>query len=291
MIDREALGGGCEYIRRKCAELPAGDEGRAFYSSRGECTPATLHAWGAERVVVNHLRAAVQLLLGSPLRKQVRPVFSRGIEFVVHGIHLHKYDFLPRTPANRVKSWLRRRLESWLYHRCDRIVALTPTDAADIKRLYGEDLHVVVEPNTLGDWTPVDMKCDYNGETFEHVFIGRFNFQKGQDRWLRHLAEHPEVPGRTLFIGDGETLAECRRFAEERGLVDRVVFAGAIPEAERYLPCARHVVSTSRWEGMPYLLMKAVACGCDIIATDCSGNRDVLQGYAKWTVFREGEES
>ena len=55
--------------------------------------------------------------------------------------------------------------------------------------------------------------------------------------------------------------------------------------AERYLKCAPVVVSPSRWEGMPYLLMKARALACRILATDCPGNRDVLKGYEKWEVL------
>ena len=85
-----------------------------------------------------------------------------------------------------------------------------------------------------------------------------------------------------MFIGDGPTLAECKRLAKELGVEELCVFAGAIPEAERYLKCAEVVVSPSRWEGMPYLMMKARALGCRILATDCPGNRDVLTGYEKW---------
>ena len=87
---------------------------------------------------------------------------------------------------------------------------------------------------------------------------------------------------RTLFIGDGPMLAECRRLAQELGVGDLCVFAEAIQEADRYLKCADVVVSPSRWEGMPYLMMKARALGCRILATDCPGNRDVLAGYEKW---------
>ena len=85
-----------------------------------------------------------------------------------------------------------------------------------------------------------------------------------------------------MFIGDGLMLAECKRLAQELGVADLCVFAGAIPEADRYLKCADVVVSPSRWEGMPYLMMKARALGCRILATDCPGNRDVLADYDKW---------
>ena len=276
LIDRDSLGGGMEYIRRKIAARPA-DECRVFFSARGECSPRQMNVWGAEEIVVNHLKALLQLL-GNPLK---RP--QGRVTFVVHGIHLRKYEsWMPG-------FWLRRGLEAWLYHCCDRIVALTSTDRDDILRLYGRGLRVEVEPNTLDGWAAElsdSLPAGIEGP-FKYLCIGRFDYQKGQDRWIGEISKKEKVKskkcgGRTLFIGDGPTLAECKRLAEKLGVEGLCVFAGAIPGAERYLKCAEVVVSPSRWEGMPYLMMKARALGCRILATDCPGNRDVLAGYEKW---------
>ena len=273
LIDRDSLGGGMEHVRRKIAARP-NDECRVFFSEGGECTARRMDEWAAEEIVVNHLKALVQLL-GNPLKR------PRGhVTFVVHGIHLRKYEvWMPG-------FWLRRGVEAWLYHRCDRIVALTPTDRDDILRLYGRGLEVDIEPNTLDGWvaTPADSLPAGIEGPFKYLCIGRFDYQKGQDRWIREISKREKgkrgkCRGRTLFIGDGPTLAECKRLAEKQGVEDLCVFAGAIPEAERYLKCAEVVVSPSRWEGMPYLMMKARALGCQILATDCPGNRDVLAGY------------
>ena len=282
LIDRDSPGGGMEYIRRQVAAQPD-DECRVFLSERGECTARRMDEWGAEEIVVSHLRALLQLL-GNPLKR------PRGrVTFVVHGIHLRKYDFLPKTPMNRIGRFLRRRLEACLYHRCDRIVALTPTDRDDILRLYGRNLKVDVEPNTLDGWTAemADSWPEGIEGSFKYLCIGRFDYPKGQDRWIREIGIRDQGSGirrdmRTLFIGDGPMLAECRRLAQELGIGDLCAFAGAIQEADRYLKCADVVVSPSRWEGMPYLMMKARALGCRILATDCPGNRDVLAGYEKW---------
>ena len=90
---------------------------------------------------------------------------------------------------------------------------------------------------------------------------------------------------RTLFIGDEATLSKCRELAKRLGADSLCVFAGELPDAEQYLQCAEWVVSPSRWEGMPYLMMKAKAIGCRILATDCPGNWDVLNGYERWVRF------
>ena len=286
LIDRDSLGGGMEYIRRRIALHPD-DECRVFFSGRGECTAKRLDAWNADEIVVNHLKALLQLLR-NPVRR------PRGrITFVVHGIHLRKYEWRMREggvagalalPA----YWARRELERRLYHRCDRIVALTPTDRDGVLRRYGQDLTVEVEQNTLDGWKvePADSPPAGVKGPFGYLCVGRFDYPKGQDRWIRRIKKEESKMtndgGRTLFIGDGPMLEPCRRLALELGVAGRCVFAGAIPDADRYLKCADAVVSPSRWEGMPYLLMKARALGCRILATDCPGNRDVLAGYDKW---------
>ena len=280
LIDKESLGGGCEYIARKStARQAAGDVCRIFYSDRGECTVTKVDAWGAEEIVVNHLKALVQLL-GNPFR---RP--KGRVMFVVHGIHLRKYVWRRNEGGGLMETalpyWLRRGLEAWLYHRCDRIVALTESDRTDVLRFYGRGLNVEVEPNTLEGWVPqlADGLPSGVSGSFDYICIGRFDYQKGQDRWIR------AIRGRTLFVGDGPMREDCETLAKKLGVANRCVFAGAIPEAERYLKCAPVVVSPSRREGMPYLMMKARALGCRILATDCPGNRDVLAGYEKWEVL------
>ena len=60
LIDKDAVGGGMEYIRRQIVAHP-GDESRVFFSERGECTAANMNAWGADIIHINHLRALVQL--------------------------------------------------------------------------------------------------------------------------------------------------------------------------------------------------------------------------------------
>ena len=47
-----------------------------------------------------------------------------------------------------------------------------------------------------------------------------------------------------------------------------------------------NLVVPSRWEGMPYLLLEAVARGQAVIASDCLGNRDVLKDYAAARLFK-----
>ena len=288
LIDRDSVGGGMEYIRRQIAAHPH-DECRVFASVRGECTSGKMNAWGADVVHVNHLKALVQLFQNPFTRPRGKVVFT------VHGIHLRKYDFLPKTLVNRLRRFLRLSLERRLYRRCDELIALTETDAVDIRRLYGFALPVVVEPNAVdaNELMRSAGTLRYAPEEFAFACIARFDFQKGQDILLQAIAQVQDklraYGRRTLLIGGGATWGAMKCLAETLGISDIVEFAGEIPDAGVYMTCAEKLVAPSRWEGMPYLLLEAVARGASIIASDCPGNRDVLMGYPRASLFPTGK--
>ena len=284
LTDCDGVGGGMEYIRRQIA-AHSGDETRIFFSCRGECASEKINAWHADVFHVNHLKALAQLFR-NPLAK------PRGkVVFTVHGIHLRKYDFLPKTMANRLKRWLRLSLERMLYWRCDELIALTETDAADIQRLYGPGLRVIIEPNAVdvAEFTKPVGGLRYKLDEFAFVCIARFDFQKGQDILLRAMSSTQtdlrSGGKRMLMIGGGSTLAKAKTYAANAGISDLVEFAGEIPNAGMYMTCAKVLVAPSRWEGMPYLLLEAIARDRKIIASDCAGNRDVLKDYDNAVLF------
>lgn len=284
LIDRDSVGGGMEYIRRRIAARPD-DESRVFFAERGECTAWRMNGWRADVIHVNHLKALVQLFRNPFVRPRGKVVFT------VHGIHLRKYDFLPATLGNRCRRLLRLSLERWLYGRCDELIALTDTDAEDLRRLYGKGLPVVVEPNAVdpAEFAAPSASLRYGFDEFAFVCIARADFQKGQDVLIRAIALAQDAlrrsGGRTLLIGGGQMLDELRRLALASGVADIVEFSGEIADAGVYMLCGRSLVAPSRWEGMPYLLLEAVARGRFVIASDCPGNRDVLKGYSSARLF------
>jgi len=288
LINCPEIGGGMEYIRQQM-HLHAKDECRIFFSSRGECTVAKVNEWGADEVVVNHLSALVQLLRNPFVRPWGRVIF------VVHGIHVRKYEFMAHTPLNLLRYVLRLWLERLLYRRCDLIVTLTRTDAARVRRLYGMRLPVSIVANTLDlSFVAPPESLNYRPDEFAFASIARFDLPKGQDTFINAIALAQDALRdagcRTLMIGAGPTLAKIRRLATRLGIADIVEFAGEIPNAGIYMTCARVLVAPSRWEGLPYLMLEAVARKRRVIASDCPGNRDVLNGYDKAELFPVEDE-
>lgn len=278
LIDRDSIGGGMEFIRVK-SQLQANAECRVFFSDKGECRARNLNAWQADAIYAVHIRALLQVL-GNPFSRPKAPV-----TFAALGLHIRKYDYLPKTFANRVKRFARWCLEYYLYHQCCEIVVQNESDAVEVMRLYGKAVKVSRDTPTLGNWKPSGA-APAQEPRWAYLYVARFEFQKGQDRWMDHVASQADrfraENGITLFVGSGSTHTACQAFVRDNGLEDLVQFEDETTEIEPYMLQAGKIVSASRWEGHPYLLMKARALGCRILATDCPGNRDVLAGYEKW---------
>jgi len=111
----------------------------------------------------------------------------------------------------------------------------------------------------------------YAGEGPHVLAMGRLTRQKGFDLLLDALARvrADGVPARLTIVGVGELEAELKAKTGALGLADVVTFAGFQEHPERYFAHADVFVLSSRYEGMPNVVLEALACGLPIVAFDC----------------------
>jgi glycosyltransferase involved in cell wall biosynthesis/O-antigen ligase len=114
-------------------------------------------------------------------------------------------------------------------------------------------------------------------------WIGRFDYAKGLDLLLGSI---PEVSSRVpnavwVVVGDGpgDAVRLWQQRVADGGQGGRVIFLGARPDACRLIQGFDLYVSTSRWEGLPLVLLEVMEQGVPIVASDVVGNRDVLNGW------------
>ena len=109
------------------------------------------------------------------------------------------------------------------------------------------------------------------------LFVGRLSFQKNLPLLLKALEDISEQFDTTL-VGDGELKVELKQLAKELNLKN-VTFVGRV-EGEsllKYYKQSDVFVLPSEREGMPLVLLEAMAMGLPIIATDVIGSRDVVK--------------
>lgn len=87
---------------------------------------------------------------------------------------------------------------------------------------------------------------------------------------------------RLVVLGDGPDKSRLEALSRELGIRDLVDFAGFQMNAVAYMAHAQVFVLSSIFEGLPGVLIEALACGTSVVSTDCPGGvREVLED-GKW---------
>lgn len=87
---------------------------------------------------------------------------------------------------------------------------------------------------------------------------------------------------RLLILGEGEMRASLDDMVAQHGLESDVQFPGFVENPYSWLARSKLFVLSSIWEGLPGVLIEALACGVPVVSTDCpSGPDEILQG-GRW---------
>ncbi|MBX7071780.1 MAG: glycosyltransferase [Pirellulales bacterium] len=105
------------------------------------------------------------------------------------------------------------------------------------------------------------------------TYVGRLEEQK-RHLWLLRLMPPvlEQLPDHDLLIvGDGPQRDQAVRLAAELGLSRRVHFVGWRPDVPAILRASELLVLPSAWEGMPNVVLEAMAAGLPVVATRVEG--------------------
>jgi len=78
-----------------------------------------------------------------------------------------------------------------------------------------------------------------------------------------------------ILLGDGEEKSSIEKKISEHKL-DNVKLLGYQKNVDEYLHASDLFLSTSLWEGLPYSLLEAARAGIPIVASDVTGNNEVV---------------
>lgn len=113
------------------------------------------------------------------------------------------------------------------------------------------------------------------------VAAGRMVPQKGFDLLLRALALMPERQTHLTLLGNGPQTEPLQQLARQLGIHDRIEFAGEQENPFAFFARADALVLSSRFEGLPNVVLEALACALPVIATPAPGGvTEILSGIA-----------
>src|SRR5581483_2952299 len=114
---------------------------------------------------------------------------------------------------------------------------------------------------------------------------------KGVDALIRVVADLPGT--RLLIAGDGPMRAELEGLARSRGAAERVFFLGQIPHAQvqSLLGRADLFVLNSSYEGLPHVVLEAMAAGTPVIASNAGGTGEVVEHNRTGVLVPVGDDA
>ncbi len=144
-----------------------------------------------------------------------------------------------------------------------------------------------IEPSAYDQAIPLDRtELGVGEDCFLLLFVGRLDLQKGVHDLLtafESLARSRD-DCRLLIVGAGPLEQELNdRVAGSQFLGEQVVFLGKRGDVPSLLRTADVLVLPSLWEGMPNVVLEAMAAGLAVVSTKIEGSDElVVPGQTGW---------
>ncbi len=147
---------------------------------------------------------------------------------------------------------------------------------SDLATAFYPQMPVKIIPNGVAVERFPEMQRDWDEPHM--LIVGRVVYQKGIDLLLQALHNLMDRPWRLTVVGDGPELPKLRQMTDEYGLTGHVDFAGWQDRAElpTYYQQANLFVYPSRDEGMPNVVLEAMAAGLPVIASKIAGSEELV---------------
>ena len=210
----------------------------------------------------------------------------RDGSFKLLEIHFSKFKRMQygRKGIWKLADWWRSKMDEIVVRRFDKFIVLTHED----KDYWGDLPNIEVIENAKNEW-------GYHRAALENkqaIAVGRYDYQKGFERliaaWRLVYERFPDW--KLKIIGDGEARNELEVLVEKYGLGCVIELKKSVPDILQEYLDASFLVMSSRYEGLPMVLLEAMSVGLPMVAFECKcGPRDLISDGEDGFLVPEGD--
>jgi len=204
---------------------------------------------------------------------------------------------MDRRPDQMILKFIRCRL---LYRYAKACVCISEGVAEEMRTLNliaPDKIHVIYNPvvnKELLSQINEPLDDPWFRENSDPVIIGagRFGDQKDFTTLLKAFGIVSKVRGnlKLLLLGEGKQRAMLENMVAGLGLSEKVRMPGYIQNPYHYMKRAALFVQTSRFEGFGNVVAEALACGCNVVSTNCkSGPSEILENGKYGALAKVGD--
>jgi glycosyltransferase involved in cell wall biosynthesis len=197
------------------------------------------------------------------------------------------------------KKFLEKRLLGWLFPKADHIIAVSHAVALDAEsylNLPPSRINVIYNPVLLTAAGSANLSTPAHPWFAEGcppviLAVGRLAPAKDFPSLLRAFAEVRQVqPARLIILGEGDERSNLLALARELRVAEDVDLPGFVPNVRAFMHGSAVFVLSSIYEGLPTVLIEALASGCAVVSTDCPGGaREILAEGVYGDLVRVGD--
>jgi len=180
------------------------------------------------------------------------------------------------------RQFLLKILYKYFYSNFDLIIAQSNYMKQDLVDNFSIDENLIkviynpIDIELINDKKESDIIL-FNKNNINLLSVGRLNYQKGYDLLLKAIEKMNEK-FHLYIIGDGEEKEKLLNLSKELNIEDRVHFLGFQKNPYKYMDQADLLILSSRYEGLPNVVLEANACGLPVVAYNCPcGTREIIK--------------
>lgn len=172
------------------------------------------------------------------------------------------------------------------YPFADHIVAVSDAVAQDTaehlslpKNKIDVAYNPVFSPELLNHANDIPEHPFYQQDAPIFISVGRLTEQKDYFSLIKAFAIlRKKQEAKLIILGEGEDRAGLEELIVKLELNNDVALPGFVSNPYAYLAASSVFVSSSAWEGLPTVVIEALAFGVPVVATDCpGGSSEILE--------------